>query len=62
MPFHCLRSVKLEQPVFGANYLRGNAIAQPAGNWQGEVIWKLSFYKGGCIDFGQALLKAADIG
>ncbi|TMS37073.1 hypothetical protein L596_004086 [Steinernema carpocapsae] len=61
MPFHCLRNVKLEQPVFGANYLKGVAISQPGGIWSGEVVWKLSFAKGGCIDFGQALLKAADM-
>uniref|UniRef100_A0A1I8A2D3 GRAM domain-containing protein n=1 Tax=Steinernema glaseri TaxID=37863 RepID=A0A1I8A2D3_9BILA len=61
MPFHCLRNVKLEQPVFGANYLKGVAISQPGGAWSGEVVWKLSFPKGGCIDFGQALLKAADM-
>uniref|UniRef100_A0A0M3I3B0 GRAM domain-containing protein n=1 Tax=Ascaris lumbricoides TaxID=6252 RepID=A0A0M3I3B0_ASCLU len=61
MPFHCMRAVKLEQPVFGANYLKGVTLAQPGGNWSGEVTWKLSFNKGGCIDFGQALLKAADM-
>ncbi|MFH4983520.1 hypothetical protein AB6A40_010229 [Gnathostoma spinigerum] len=61
MPFHCLRNVKLEQPVFGANYLKGVALAQEGGNWSGQVVWKLSFYKGGCIDFGQALLRAADM-
>lgn len=61
MPFHCLRTVKLEQPVFGANYLKGLALAQPGGNWSGEVTWKLSFNKGGCIDFGQALQKAAEM-
>lgn len=31
MPFHCLRGVKLEQPVFGANYLKGTCLAQPGG-------------------------------
>lgn len=61
MPFHCLRNVKLEQPVFGANYLKGTAVAQPQGNWEGDVVFKLTFNKGGCIDFGQALLKAADM-
>ncbi|KHN72423.1 WW domain-binding protein 2 [Toxocara canis] len=61
MPFHCMRAVKLEQPVFGANYLKGVTLAQPGGNWSGEVTWKLSFNKGGCIDFGQALLQAADM-
>lgn len=62
MPFHCMRSVTLEQPIFGANYLKGTALAQPGGNWNGEVTWKLTFNRGGCIDFGQALLKANDMG
>uniref|UniRef100_A0A915DC28 Vacuolar protein-sorting-associated protein 36 n=1 Tax=Ditylenchus dipsaci TaxID=166011 RepID=A0A915DC28_9BILA len=34
---------------------------EPGGNWTGEVTWKLTFNKGGCIDFGQALLKANDM-
>uniref|UniRef100_A0A0N5AX96 GRAM domain-containing protein n=1 Tax=Syphacia muris TaxID=451379 RepID=A0A0N5AX96_9BILA len=62
LPFHCIRNLKLEQPVFGANYLKGTALAQPGGNWEGEVTFKLTFNKGGCIDFGQALLKAAEMG
>lgn len=62
MPFHSLRDVKLEQPIFGANYLHGKVIADPGGNWNGEADWKLTFNKGGCIDFGQALLKANDMG
>ncbi|KAM3726802.1 WW domain-binding protein [Dirofilaria immitis] len=61
MPFHCMKDVKLEQPVFGANFLKGIAIAQPGGNWNGEVTWKLTFSKGGCIDFGMAMLKAVDM-
>ncbi|VDK80306.1 unnamed protein product [Litomosoides sigmodontis] len=61
MPFHCMKNVKLEQPVFGANFLKGTAIAQPGGNWNGQVTFKLTFGKGGCIDFGMALLKAVDM-
>lgn len=61
MPFHCLRSVKLEQPVFGANYLKGTVLAQPGGNWEGEVVFKLTFNRGGCIDFGQAMLHANEL-
>ncbi|VDN30177.1 unnamed protein product [Gongylonema pulchrum] len=33
MPFHCMQDVKLEQPVFGANYLKGIAVAQPGGKF-----------------------------
>ncbi|VDN59052.1 unnamed protein product [Dracunculus medinensis] len=61
MPFHCLRNVRLEQPVLGANYLIGEVVSQPGGNWDGKVTWKLTFNKGGCIDFGMALLKATDM-
>lgn len=32
------------------------------GNWNGQVTFKLTFGKGGCIDFGMALLKAVDMG
>jgi hypothetical protein len=60
MPFFCLRNVKLEQPVFGANYMKGTAIAQPNGNFVGDLVWKITFPKGGCIHFGQALLRAND--
>uniref|UniRef100_A0AC35U597 GRAM domain-containing protein n=1 Tax=Rhabditophanes sp. KR3021 TaxID=114890 RepID=A0AC35U597_9BILA len=61
MPFHCMNDVKLEQPVLGANYLRGHAVPQPGGNLSCDVTWKIHFNKGGCIDFGRALLKAADM-
>lgn len=62
MPFHCMKGVKLEQPIFGGNYLTGQALAQPDGNFNGDVTWRLTFNRGGCIDFGQALLKANDMG
>ena len=61
MPFVSLRNIKLEQPIFGANYLTGDVIAQPDGNWEGEAKWKLTFNRGGCIDFGQALLKSDEM-
>jgi hypothetical protein len=60
MPFFCMRNVKLEQPILGANYMRGTAIAQPNGNYEGDLVWKITFPKGGCIHFGQALLRAND--
>lgn len=89
MPFHCIRDVKLEQPILGANYLQvcytpevqkhvehrldknavlkgiglqGIVLAQPGGNWEGDGTFKMSFGKGGCIDFGQGLLKAVHMG
>ncbi|KRY16225.1 Postacrosomal sheath WW domain-binding protein [Trichinella patagoniensis] len=53
IPFHCLRDVKLEQPVFGANYLAGDVMAQPNGNWTGDANFKLIFNHGGCIEFAR---------
>ncbi|KAF8355706.1 hypothetical protein PRIPAC_97329, partial [Pristionchus pacificus] len=61
MPFFGLQEVKLEQPLMGSNYLKGHVQALPDGNFGGEVKWKLSFPKGGCIDFGQALLAAVHL-
>ncbi|KAK6633193.1 hypothetical protein RUM43_000757 [Polyplax serrata] len=58
-PFIVMTDVGLEQPVFGANYIRGVVTAQPNGNWAGQAKFKLVFKSGGAIDFGQAMLKAA---
>lgn len=41
MPFHCMKDVKLEQPVFGANFLKGTAEAQPGGEY--FINFKLNF-------------------
>ena len=60
--FQALREVELEQPVFGANYIKGKVIAQPNGNWEGEAKFKLHFKSGGAIDFGTAMLRAAQMG
>jgi hypothetical protein len=61
-PFVTLSEVEIEQPVFGANYIKGKVRAQPNGNWIGEAKFKLTFKRGGAIDFGQAMLKAAYLG
>lgn len=58
-PFICLTDVELEQPVFGANYIRGKVRAQENGNFVGEAKFKLLFKSGGAIDFAQAMLRAA---
>ncbi len=60
--FNLLRQVELEQPIFGANYIKGKVRAQPNGNYTGEARFKLFFKSGGAIDFGQAMLKAAQMG
>lgn len=54
--------VEIEQPVFGANYIKGIVRAQPNGNWYGEAKFKLTFKKGGAIEFGQAMLKTVSMG
>lgn len=60
-PFISMSDVELEQPVFGANFIKGKIRAQPNGNWTGETKFKIAFKSGGCIDFGQALLRAASM-
>merc|ERR1711944_53892 len=60
-PFVALRDVELEQPIFGANYIKGKVLAQPDGGFQGEVKFELRFKSGGAIDFGTAMLKAAQM-
>ena len=57
-----LSQVELEQPVFGANYIKGTVIAQPNGGWTGQAKFKLTFKHGGAIEFGQAMLKVASMG
>ena len=54
--------VELEQPLFGANYIKGKVRAQPGGGFSGEARFKLTFKHGGCIEFGQAMLQAAKMG
>ncbi|XP_017779187.1 PREDICTED: WW domain-binding protein 2 isoform X2 [Nicrophorus vespilloides] len=58
-PFVTLSDVELEQPIFGANYIKGKVRAQQNGNWVGEAKFKLVFKHGGAIEFGQAMLHAA---
>lgn len=58
-PFFSMSSIELEQPIFGANYIKGKVSAQPGGNWTGHAIFKLKFLTGGAIEYGQAMLQAA---
>lgn len=53
--------VEIEQPVFGANFIRGKVRAQDNGHFTGEAKFKLLFKSGGAIDFAQSALKAAFI-
>ena len=38
MPFYCMREVELEQPVFGANYIKGKVKCEPGGNFDDYLI------------------------
>jgi len=58
MPFHTLKGLELEQPIFGANYIKGNVSAEPNGGWEGSGKIKMWFKEGGAIEFGQAMLEA----
>lgn len=58
-PFFSMSAVELEQPVFGANYIKGVVNAQAGGNWTGKATFKLKFFSGGAIEFGQAMVTAA---
>jgi len=58
MPFFTMKELELEQPVFGANYIKGKVKPEPNGNWEGEGHFKMWFNKGGAIEFGQAMMHA----
>ncbi|XP_051015366.1 postacrosomal sheath WW domain-binding protein [Acomys russatus] len=59
MPFHLMTNCTVEQPVFGANYIKGTVQAAPEGGWEGSTPFKIVFRKGGAIDFAQLMAKAA---
>ncbi|GAU93657.1 hypothetical protein RvY_05560-3 [Ramazzottius varieornatus] len=59
MPFTNLGSVDIDQPMFGANAIKGNVKSLPGGNWNGTATFRFSFSSGGAIEFGQAMLQAA---
>lgn len=60
-PFCVLSQVDVEQPMFGANCLKGKVRAQPDGGWRGEAKFKMVFKSGGAIDFAQGMVKAMQI-
>ncbi|XP_062989691.1 postacrosomal sheath WW domain-binding protein [Elgaria multicarinata webbii] len=59
MPYHLLKGCSIEQPVFSANYIKGVIQAEPGGGWEGEASFKMSFFSGGAIEFGQMMFKLA---
>ncbi|XP_038406297.1 postacrosomal sheath WW domain-binding protein isoform X2 [Canis lupus familiaris] len=59
MPFELMSNCTIEQPVFAANFIKGIIQAAPDGGWEGQATFKLSFRKGGAIEFAQLMMKAA---
>jgi len=59
-PFYAMFDLKLEQPVFGANYIKGKVKQEnhESGN-NPPYAYKIRFNKGGAIEFGQAMSMAA---
>jgi len=60
-PFSNLKDIELEQPMFGANFIKGKVRAQPNESWVGELKFKLNFKHGGAIEYGQAMMKATSL-
>lgn len=60
-PFVSLSGVEVEQPVFGANYIKGYVQAQEHGGFAGKAFLKMVFKNGGAIDFAQAMLRAVQM-
>uniref|UniRef100_A0A8C6ZCP2 WBP2 N-terminal like n=1 Tax=Nothoprocta perdicaria TaxID=30464 RepID=A0A8C6ZCP2_NOTPE len=59
MPFYLVKGCSIEQPVFSANYIKGQIQAEAGGGWEGQATFKLTFNSGGAIEFGQLMFKAA---
>jgi len=57
-PFYTISNLGLEQPVFGANYIKGSVKPEPSGGFTGNADFKMTFKNGGAIEFGQALMAA----
>lgn len=51
--------LSLEQPVFGANYIKGKVRPESQPDSQNGLTFKLKFSNGGAIEFGQAMDNAA---
>ncbi|CAM9984373.1 unnamed protein product [Bubo scandiacus] len=62
MPFYLVKGCSIEQPVFSANYIKGQIQAEAGGGWEGQGTFKLTFNSGGAIEFGQLMFKAASNG
>lgn len=59
--FLYMKDLRVEQPIFGANYISGVAAAHPNGGFQGEVKFQLTYSSGGAIDASVALREVNSI-
>lgn len=59
--FLYMKDLRVEQPIFGANYISGIAAAHPNGGFQGEVKFQLTYSSGGAIDASKALREVNSI-
>jgi len=59
--FMYMKDLRVEQPIFGANYISGTVAAHPNGGFQGEVKFQLTYSSGGAIDASQALREVNSI-
>jgi len=41
MPFFTMHGLELEQPVFGANYIKGKVRAEAGGKQLMSIIWNI---------------------
>uniref|UniRef100_A0A3Q2P052 WBP2 N-terminal like n=1 Tax=Fundulus heteroclitus TaxID=8078 RepID=A0A3Q2P052_FUNHE len=58
-PYYLMKGCSIEQPVFGANYIKGTVSPEADGGWEGQAQFKMSFPSGGAIEVGQHLFKLA---
>nr|XP_015800780.2 postacrosomal sheath WW domain-binding protein [Nothobranchius furzeri] len=58
-PYYLMKGCSIQQPVFGANYIKGTVMAEPGGGWEGQASFKMTFTSGGAIEVGQHLFKLA---
>ncbi|XP_051818204.1 postacrosomal sheath WW domain-binding protein isoform X2 [Antechinus flavipes] len=59
MPFNLMKDYSVEQPTFGANYIKGTISAAPSGGWEGQANFKLIFRSGGAMEFSRLMMKCA---
>ncbi|XP_020912392.1 WW domain-binding protein 2 [Exaiptasia diaphana] len=58
MNFRSIRGVEVKQPMFGANYIKGDVISEPEGGWQGRGTFNITFNSGGAIEFAEHFRQA----